>query len=72
MVQGENYGTIGGWTKPDFILEWIKRQVLGAPKRVDFTFNEETFSLERKGRRKASKSKSSEFQHPALPQAGTF
>lgn len=47
-VQGENYGTIGGWTKVDFILEWIHRQVLGAPKRVEFEFNSDTFSLEPK------------------------
>jgi hypothetical protein len=59
MVAGENYGTIGGWVKADFILEWINRQVMGAPKRVEFDFNSETFSLEpkpepKKKRRKAA------------------
>ena len=52
MVPGELYGTTGGWIKKDFIREWNHREDIRAPKRVEFEFNEETFSLEKKGRKK--------------------
>lgn len=47
-VQGENYGTIGGWKKADFIAEWIRRQEeedIVPPSQLAFIFEDETMSL---------------------------
>ena len=57
MTPGENYGTIGGWTKVDFIVEWLGRQATkqlpGMVKQLEFAFNEDTFTFEpKRGKRK--------------------
>lgn len=53
---GENYGTVGGWTKVDFIMEWLHRQATkqlpGMVKQVEFEFNDDTFMFEPKSRGK--------------------
>lgn len=55
MVPGEKYGTTGGWNKEDFIYEWLRRDKLGTPLPVEFEFNGETFSVEKKQSQKRGK-----------------